>query len=75
MSKIMYMHTIAGYPASYWEEEQICFITKYQKPRKVLVSSLKKIKEQQKLSILWRMKQGFDKLPQKQDYSWIKILV
>lgn len=75
MKKVMYMHTIDGYPAHYWEREQVCFIAKYCKPQKALVPSLRQIKKEQNLSMAWRVKQGFDKKPQRKDYGWIKILV
>ena len=75
MSKIMYMHTIDGYPACYWQGEQICYIRKYHKPKKVLVSSVSQIKKEQRLSMAWRVNQGFDKKPDRKDYGWIKILV
>ncbi len=71
----MYIHTIGGFPAHYWNGEQICFVNQYSKPEKILVPSLNKIKKEQRLSTTWRIKQGFDKKPQREDYGWIKLLV
>lgn len=73
--KIMYMHTIDEKPAFYEMNEQIVFANKNTErglPR--LVESLEQIKREQKLSIAWRKRMGFD-IYNDYHYSYIRVIV
>jgi len=51
-----YMHTLNNQPASY-DGQQICFSTFTQPIR--LCRDLRQIKKERKLTIKWRLKQGY----------------
>jgi len=66
-----YMHTIDHRPALYWPGEQICFAGHYTGKRlPPLATSLKQIREEQRLSNAWRKKEGCD---ERSDYGYVTV--
>ncbi len=55
---VYYMHTLDGKPASF-EKYQICFAACYGRPNK-LCGSLAQIRKEQRKSVKWRKKQGYE---------------
>jgi hypothetical protein len=66
MSKVFYIHTIKG-SAAYYEGHQICYSVFNGKPMPTC-TSLKQIRKEQKASMEWRKKQGYESINIK-DYS------
>lgn len=64
-SKWFYLHTIDGVPAQYIPGQQICYANSTRGNGGVtrLAKSLKQMRKEQKLSLEWRGKQGFETSP------------
>lgn len=70
----LYIHTISGKPAMYMPDEQIVSFNRYARVKfsEVFVTSLEKIRAQQKASANWRSKRGYG-AGLAGDYGYIRV--
>lgn len=54
----LYMHTIAGIPATYYPGEQICYV-RCRRGKLSMVSDITQIKREQRASNRWRGRNGY----------------
>ena len=69
MEKV-FIHTINGHPAEYYDKEQICYGMRRQGVK--TVNTLAQIKKEQRATNKWRKKQGYDVRPL--DYDYMRII-
>lgn len=68
--KIKFIHTIGNFPAEYCEQTQICYGSRRTGIK--VVKDLSQIKKEQRATIKWRKKQGFET---HNDYDYMRIII
>jgi len=68
--KKVFIHTINGYPAQYYDGEQIYYGSRRSGVK--TVNTLAQIKKEQRATNKWRKKKGFDVHPL--DYDYMRII-
>ena len=68
--KKVFIHTINGLPAQYYDEEQICYGSRRSGVK--TVNTLAQIKKEQRATNKWRKKKGYHTRPL--DYDYMRII-